>query len=110
MQIPHPEREEVERHLRQNLTVGAGDQNIPFELCKRGQFVFKPCGLKDGHSPCKGERLDGGRGEDALPALRAVGLTERGGDVIPRVEYFLKRLHRKFRRSGIDDFHNTPDL
>ena len=110
MDIPYPQRKEIEYFLRENLPVGASDQDIPAERLQSVRFRAYFLRLKDRQAPFERERFDGRGREDSLPSLRLVRLNDDARDAVSLPDYFFQRRHRKPRRAGIDDFHKYPLL
>ena len=89
MDIPYPQRKEIEYFLRENLPVGASDQDIPAERLQSVRFRAYFLRLKDRQAPFERERFDGRGREDSLPPLRLVRLNDdardakyRHGDIV----------------------------
>ena len=81
MHVPYAHRVEIEHFLRQNLPVCAGDEQRPARLKEDGRIALQTFGLQHGEMPSASAAcLTGGRRQNALSALRAVGLRQNGGD------------------------------
>ena len=106
MHVPYAHRVEIEHFLRQNLPVCAGDEQRPARLKEDGRIALQTFGLQHGNAERERRLLDGRGRQNALSALRAVGLRQNGGNA-ERGMQLLKGQDGKIGRPRKDELHQS---